>query len=62
VLLVHELGLRLLQPVEGVGRLGVAGLVRVDEEGFFAVADLDVGFGDAGIEVQDGIAVLVSPD
>ena len=27
----------------------------MDEEGFFAVGDFDVGFGDAGLEVEDGV-------
>ena len=28
----------------------------MDEEGFFAVGEFDVGFGDAGLEVEDGVA------
>lgn len=37
--------------------MSVFGLVRVDEEGLFAVADFDVGFGDAGLKVEDGVGV-----
>ena len=29
----------------------------MDEEGFFAVGELDFGVGDAGLEVEDGVAV-----
>ena len=29
----------------------------MDEEGLLAVGDLDVGIGDAGLEVEDGVAV-----
>jgi hypothetical protein len=57
VLLVHELRLRLLQPVEGVRGARVLGLVRVDEEGLLAVADLDVALGDARLQVEDGVGV-----
>ena len=28
----------------------------MDEEGFFAVGELYFGFGDAGLEVEDGVA------
>ncbi len=28
----------------------------MDEEGFFAVGVFDVGFGHAGLEVEDGVA------
>lgn len=28
----------------------------MDEEGFFAVRVFDVGFGHAGLEVEDGVA------
>jgi len=55
VLLVHELRLRLAEAVKCVGGAGVLGLVRVDEEGLFAVAELDVGFGDAGVEIEDRV-------
>lgn len=51
VLLVHELGLGLFEAVEGVGRARVLCFIGMDEEGLFAVADFDVGFGDAGLEV-----------
>ena len=58
VLLVHELRLRLLEPVKGVGRERVLALVRVDEERLFAVRDFDVGLGDAGLEVEDCVSVV----
>ena len=46
-----------LEAVEGFGGFGVGRFVRVDEEGFGAVGFLDVGFGDAGLEVEDGVGV-----
>jgi hypothetical protein len=60
VLLVHEFCLCFFETVEGVRGLRVARLVRVDQEGFDAVAFLDVGFGDARLEVEDGVAVKES--
>jgi len=56
VFLIHQLRLGLLEPVEGVRRQGVLGLVWMDEEGLLAIRVLDVGLGDAGFEAQDGIA------
>ena len=53
---VHEGRLGFFEAVEGVGGAGVGGLVRVDEEGFFAVGYFYVGFGDAGLEVEDCVA------
>lgn len=46
-----------LEAVEGFGGLGVGRFVRVDEEGFGAVSFLDVGFGDAGLEVEHRVGV-----
>lgn len=37
--------------------MGVLGLVGVDEEGFYAVAFLDVAFWDSGLEIEDCVAV-----
>lgn len=50
--------MRLFEPVEGFGGAGVGRLVGVDEEGFGAVAFLDVGFGDTGLQVQDPVGVV----
>jgi hypothetical protein len=49
--------LRFLQAVEGIGREGVFGLVRMDEQGFGAVDFLDVGFGDTWLEAEDCVGV-----
>ena len=57
VLLVHELRLSFLQPVERIGCLGVLGLIRMDQEGFDAIAFLDVGLGHTGLEVENCIAL-----
>lgn len=57
VLLVHELRLRLLEPVKGVGRLRVPRLVRVDEQRLFAVRVLDVRIGHTWVQVQYGVGV-----
>lgn len=57
VFLVRQLRLRLLEPVEGVGRPGVPGLVRVDQQGLFAVDDLDVRLRHAGLEAEDGVGI-----
>lgn len=54
---VLELGLRFLEAVEGGGGEGVGGLVRVDEEGEFAVLDFDLGVRDARLEIEDGVGV-----
>lgn len=56
-LLIHQHRLRLLQSIERIGRLRVARLVWVDEEGFDAVAFLDVGLGNAWVEVEHGVRV-----
>lgn len=57
-LLVHQHVLRLLEPVKGVGRLRVGRLVRMDQQRDAPVLRFDVGFGHAGLEVEDGIAVV----
>ena len=56
-LLIHKHGLCLLKPVKGIGCLWIACLIWMDEEGFDAVAFLDVGFGHARFEVEDGVRV-----
>jgi hypothetical protein len=53
--LIEQGGLGFLEAVEGFGRRWVFGLVRMDQEGFLAVLDLDVGVGDSWLEVKDGI-------
>src|SRR3569833_77131 len=55
VLLIHQLRLRLLEPVEGVGRLRVLGLVRVDQERLLAVRVLDVQLGHARLQTEHRI-------
>lgn len=55
--LVEEHGLRFLEPVEGIGRERVFGLVRMDEEGLGAVDFLDVGLGDTWLEAEDCVGV-----
>jgi hypothetical protein len=53
--LIEKGGLGFLEAVEGFGRRWVFGLVRMDQEGFLAVLDLDVGVRDSWLEVKDGI-------
>jgi len=53
--LIEQGGLGFLEAVEGFGRRWVFGLVRMDQEGFLAVLDLDVGVGNSWLEVKDGI-------
>lgn len=60
VLLIHEFGLRFLEAVEGIGCARVGRLVRMDQEGFGAVAFLNVGFWDAGLEVEHCVAIHLS--
>lgn len=57
LLLVEEGLLGFCETVEGVGCGRVGGFVGMDEEGFGAVAFLDVGFGASGLEVEDGVGV-----
>jgi len=52
---IEQGGLGFLEAVEGFGRRWVFGLVRMDQEGFLAVLDLDVGVGNSWLEVKDGI-------
>jgi hypothetical protein len=56
VLLVHQLRLRLLESVKGLGRERVPGFVRVDQQRFLPVYVLDVGFGHARLQAKDGVA------
>jgi hypothetical protein len=58
-LFVEQRGLRFLEAVEGIGGEGVLGLVGMDEEGLCAVYFLDVGFGNTGLETEDGVGVEV---
>jgi hypothetical protein len=51
MLLVHQLRLRFLEPVEGIGRKRIFRFVRMDQEGFDPVAFLDVGFWDSGLQI-----------
>jgi hypothetical protein len=53
--LIEQCGLGFLEAVEGFGRRWVFGLVRMDQKGFLAVLDLDVGVRDSWLEVKDGI-------
>lgn len=57
MLLVHKLCLGFLEAVEGVGCERVLCFIGMNEERFLAVGDLDVGFGDAWLQVEDGVAV-----
>jgi hypothetical protein len=57
LLLVKQFGRGFFEPVKGVGGERVGGLVRVYEQGFLAICDFDVGFRDAGLEVEDGVGV-----
>ena len=57
VLLVHQLRLCFFEAIERLGGERVFGLVGMDQEGLFAVADLDVGFGHAWLEAEDCIGV-----
>lgn len=57
MLFIHKFGLRFLEAVEGVGRLWILGLVGMDQEGFGAVTFLDVGVGNAGLEVEHSVCV-----
>lgn len=45
------------ESVEGVGCGGVAGFVGMDQEGFGAVAFLDIGIWYTGLEIEDGVGV-----
>ena len=54
--LVEEDGGGFFEAVEGGGGEGVGGFVGVDEEGEGAVLGFDLGVGDAGLEVEDGVA------
>lgn len=56
VLFIQERDLRFVEAVKGIRRSRVGGLVRMDEEGLFAVLDFDVFFWDAGLEVEDGVS------
>lgn len=47
VLLIHQLSLSLLQPVEGIWSLRILCFIGMDEERFLAISDLDVGFWNA---------------
>jgi hypothetical protein len=53
--LIEQCGLGFFEAVEGFGRRWVFGLVRMDQKGFLAVLDLDVGVRDSWLEVKDGI-------
>lgn len=57
LLLVCERGFSLLQPVKGLRRRRVLGLVRMDEERFLAIGYLDIGIGDTRLEVKYSISV-----
>lgn len=54
--LIEEDGGGFFEAVEGGGGEGVRGFVGVDEEGEGAVLGFDLGVGDAGLEVEDGVA------
>jgi hypothetical protein len=51
MLLVHQLRLRFLESVKGIGSEWILRLVRMDQEGFYAVAFLDVGFWNSGLQI-----------
>jgi len=57
VLLIHQLCLCLLEPVERIRGRGVLGLIGMDQERFRAVAFLDIRFRYSRLEVQDSITV-----
>jgi hypothetical protein len=61
MLLVHELRLRFLEPIKGIWREWVLRLVRMDQQGFDAVAFFDVRFWDSGLQIKNSISTpLVS--
>ena len=45
------------QTVKGICRIGVLGLVGMNEERFLAVGLLDILFGDTWLEVEDIVGV-----
>jgi len=57
LLFVEKELVRFCEAVEGVGGGGVGCFVGMDEQGFLAVHFYDVGGGETGLDVEDGVGV-----
>lgn len=57
VLGVRQLSLGFFQAIESIGGGRVGGFVGVDEEGEFAILDLNLGVWYAGLEVEDSVGI-----
>ena len=53
----EERGLGFFEAVERFRGMGVGRLVRMDQERLFAVLDLDVRVGHAGLEIEHGVGI-----